>query len=263
MHGYIGGKRGHVTFSSRISSEGLMNITAADVDIMAAGEFGGEGIMIGDDSQVNIMGDGVAEGQRGHVKFTSGRIASEGLMNITASDVEILTNSFFGGHGMMVDNTSTLGIFGSSADMATGRCVINPEALEDPMTGMQFPTKDDELKILECQKAENEQSCKKPGGGFHCRWVTTQNESSEAPTESIVIFQSRLESNGTVKIRNGGKLSLSPGVDSSSDQVQSVSDSDSPEPVPDQSGHQSGNHSDYDDDGPGGEPDYDDGRGGP
>ena len=73
MHGYIGGKRGHVTFSSRISSEGLMNITAADVDIMAAGEFGGKGIMIDDDSQVNIMGDGVAEGQRGHVKFTSPR----------------------------------------------------------------------------------------------------------------------------------------------------------------------------------------------
>ena len=71
MHGYIGGKRGHVTFSSRILSEGLMNITAADVDIMAAGKFGGEGIMIDDDSQVNIMGDGVAEGQRGHVKFTS------------------------------------------------------------------------------------------------------------------------------------------------------------------------------------------------
>jgi len=90
-------------------------------------------------------------------------------MNITAADVEILTDSFFGGHGMMVDNTSTLGILGSWS--------------------VEYEAK----------------------------------------------FQSRLESNGTVKIRNGGKLSLSPGVDSSSDQVQSVSDSDSPEPVPDDS----------------------------
>merc|ERR1711881_57048 len=101
-----GGKCGHVTFSSRILSEGLMNITGADVDIMAAGEFGGEGIMIGDDSQVNILGDDGPGGKRGHVTFSS-RILSEGLMNITGADVEILTDSFFGGHGMMVDNTST------------------------------------------------------------------------------------------------------------------------------------------------------------
>ena len=111
MHGYIGGKRGHVTFSSRIVSEGLMNITAADVDIMAAGEFGGEGIMIGDDSKVNIMGDDGPGGKREHVTFSS-MILSEGLMNITGADVDIMAARDFGGEGNMIDDDSQVNIMG-------------------------------------------------------------------------------------------------------------------------------------------------------